>query len=297
MTPAARILACLLSIALAAPCMAQTPPPPAADDAAEEMQPKFIWGLLLNLAFKFAMSAFSDWLGNKLTTDLADTSKLNKIMLTSANAAIISLADTAPFGTKGAGAPENTVVGEPAKRVTVENGRENYQGVHVAVVGFNLAGAATGVQPVSAGFRSGDRIKLKVLPTFDSLLVIENITPKGERRQIYPPAGSQVVSLKAGAEIMIPLARDDYFEFAGATGDEQLVITIRDPRAFGGKESPAEVNRRDDRNGSSFVQELTANTYPVISQALRLQHGPGSLAPSRRSRLFAAAPVLPTRDE
>jgi hypothetical protein len=268
-----RILAGFLMIALVAPGIAQQPAPQAQEGAAEEVKPKFIWGLLLNIAFKFAMSAFSEWLGNKITTDLADTSKLNKIMLTSANAAIVSLSDAAPFGSRSAGAPENTVVGEPTKPITVENGRENYQGVHVAIVGFNRAGAVTGVQPVTAGFKSGDRIKLKVLPTFDGLLVIENITPKGERKQIYPPAGSQVVALKAGAEIMVPLARDDYFEFAGATGDEQLVITIRDPRAFGGKESLVQVNRKDDKYGSSFVQELAPDTYPVISQTLKLQHG------------------------
>ena len=268
-----RMLACFLMVALVAPGIAQQPAPPAQEGTAEEMKPKFIWGLLLNIAFKFAMSAFSEWLANKITTDLADTSKLNKIMLTSANAAIVSLADAAPFGARSAGAPENTVVGEPTKPITVENGRENYQGVHVAIVGFNRVGAVTGVQPVTSGFKSGDRIKLKVLPTFDGLLVIENITPKGERKQIYPPAGSQVVALKAGAEIMVPLGRNDYFEFAGATGDEQLVITIRDPRAFGGKESSEQVNRKDDRNGSSFVQELAPNTYPVISQAMKLKHG------------------------
>jgi hypothetical protein len=267
-----RMLACFLMVTLAAPGIAQQPAPPTQDGAAEEMKPKFIWGLLLNIAFKFAMSAFSDWLANKITTDLADTSKLNKIMLTSANAAIVSLADAAPFGTKSAGGPENTVADAPTKPITVENGRENYQGVHVAIVGFNRAGAVTGVQPVTAGFRSGDRIKLKVLPTFDGLLVIENITPKGERRQIYPPVGSQVVALKAGSEIMVPLARDDYFEFAGATGDEQLIVTIRDPHAFGGKESSAQVSRKDDRTGSSFVQELTPDTYPVISQTLTLKH-------------------------
>ncbi|MDP1733495.1 MAG: hypothetical protein Q8L44_03930 [Sulfuritalea sp.] len=268
-----RMLAGLLMIALVAPGIAQQPAPPAQEGTAEEMKPKFIWGLLLNIAFKLAMSAFSEWLANKITTDLADTSKLNKIMLTSANAAIVSLADAAPFGAKSAGAPENTVVGEPTKPITVENGRENYQGVHVAIVGFNRTGAVTGVQPVAAGFKSGDRIKLKVLPTFDGLLVIENITPKGERKQIYPAVGSQVVALKAGNEIMVPLGRNDYFEFAGATGDEQLVITIRDPRAFGGKESLVQVSRKDDRNGSSFVQELTPGTYPVISQTLKLQHG------------------------
>ena len=74
-------------------------------------------------------------------------------------------------------------------------------------------------------------------------------------------------------EIMIPLGQDEYFEFTGDTGDEQLVITLRDPRAFGDAAAPAVVTRKDENNGSNFMQELAANTYPVISQALKLKHG------------------------
>jgi len=218
------------------------------------------------------MSAFGEWLANKITNDLTNASAMQKIMLNAAHAVVVPLADAAPFGTKSAGAPENAVPGEPAKRVTVENGRENFQGVHVAIVGFDKAGAATGIRPVSAGFRSGDRIKLKVLPTFDGLLVIENINSKGEKQQIYPPGSSNVVRIKGGEEVLIPLASDEYFEFAGVTGEEQLVITLRDPRSFAGKESTVAPNRKDESNGSSFVQETPAGTYPVISQALKLQH-------------------------
>jgi hypothetical protein len=212
-------------------------------------------------------------LSNKITNDLSHATTMQKFMLNAAQAVIIPLAEASPFGSKSAGAPENTVAGEPNKTVTVDNGKENFQGVHVAVVGFNKTGEATGIQPVIAGFRTGDRVKLKVLPTFEGLMVIENINPKGERKQIYPPNGSDVVKLKAGLEVLLPLARNDYFEFAGATGDDQLVITIRDPRAFGGNESKAEANRKDEKTGSSFVQEVAPGTYPVISQSLKLKHG------------------------
>lgn len=238
----------------------------------EEFEPKFIWGLLLNIAFKMAMSAFSEWLSNKLSKDLESSPVLRKILLNSVEALIVPLASASPFGAKSAGAPENAVPGEPNAPVKVENGRENYQGVHVALVGFDRAGKVIGLKPVTAGFATGERFKLKVLPTFDGMLVIENINPRGERKQIFPPDPSTVVSVKRGLEVFVPMREDAFFEFTGPSGDEQLIVTIRDPRAFGTAASTAVANRKDDGYGSSFVQETPAGTYPVISQSLKLTH-------------------------
>lgn len=238
----------------------------------EEFEPKFIWGLLLNIAFKMAMSAFSEWLSNKLSKDLESSPVLRKIVLNSVEAVIVPLASASPFGAKSAGAVENAVAGEPNAPVRVENGRENYQGVHVALVGFDRAGKVTGLKPLSEGFSTGERFKLKVLPTFDGMLVIENVNPRGERKQIFPPDPATVVSVKRGLEVFVPMREDAFFEFTGTTGDEQLVVTIRDPRAFGGAASTAVANRKDDAYGSAFVQETPPGTYPVISQALRLAH-------------------------
>jgi hypothetical protein len=142
----------------------------------------------------------------------------------------------------------------------------------VALVGFDRAGAVKGVQPVTAGFRTGERFKLKVLPTFDALVVIDNINPQSVRKQIYPPSAEQAIALKAGVEVLLPLGANQFFEFTGATGDEQLVLTLRDPRAFGAAESRVEVSRQDERDGSSFVQETAPGTYPVIAQSLKLRH-------------------------
>jgi hypothetical protein len=245
-------------------------PPPAAGD---EVQPKFIWGLVLNLAFKLAMGLFSDWLTTKLTADLSNTTDLNRIMLNTANALVVSLADTTPFGTKSIGHVDNTVTVESKAAVKVENGKVNYQGVHVAVVAFDKSGTPLRVQPVTEGFHTGDRFKIKILPTFDGLLVIENINPNGVLSQIYPAASVDVVSVKAGVEIFVPLGKDEAFEFAGQTGEEQLRITLRDPRAFGNAESKAPASRKDDKLGSSFVQETPPGTYPVIAQSIQLVHG------------------------
>lgn len=272
---ASRLLIGLLTLSLLLPVHSQPATAPVEPASSEEVQPKFIWGLVLNIAVKFAMAAFTEWRTRKLTNDLVNPINYRQLLLNSAGSGLVSTAGgavSALFGFKSVGAPENTVADLPTKPIEVQNGQPNYQGVHVAIVGFDRAGAVTGLQPVTAGFRTGDRIKLKVLPTFDALLVIENINPRGVRQQIYPPSASQAVSLKAGVEVLVPLGVDQFFEFAGATGDDQLVITVRDPRAFGGAESRVEVSRQDEGNGSSFVQETLPGTFPVIAQSLRFQH-------------------------
>lgn len=260
---------------------AQTPAPTPAPNAAtpiqdgdegSEMQPKFIWGLIINIAFRFAMNAFTQWVSAKAHSDLNNPVTLSTILTNSTKATVVSLAGGSIFGFKGVGADENTVLGLQTKALQGESGKENYQGVHVSVVGFDRAGNPTGLQPVAAGFRSGDRIKLKVLPTFDGLLVIDNINPQGKRQQIYP-GSNQAIAVKAGVEIFVPLGRDEYFEFAGVQGDEQLLITLRDPRAVGEAASKVEVSRKDEAGGSSFVQEVVPGTYPVIAQSLRFKHG------------------------
>jgi hypothetical protein len=279
-TPASRLLIGLLLCALLLPARAQPVSaqsgPPAADTAqSEEVQPKFIWGLVLNIAVKFAMNAFTEWRTRKQSNNLTDSIDYMKLLKNSATAGLVSTAGGAVVGAlgfKSVGASENTVADLPTKPIEVKDGEPNYQGLHVAVVGFDRAAQVVGLRPVTAGFRTGDRMKLKVLPTFDALLVIENINPQGARQQIYPPSASQAVALKAGVEVLLPLGADQFFEFAGATGDDQLVITVRDPRAFGDAESKAEVSRQDDAQGSSFVQEIRPGTYPVIAQSLKLRH-------------------------
>jgi hypothetical protein len=272
---------CMIALLSLAPACsiaaAEAPVAKTAEGAApEDHQPKFIWGLVLNIAFKLAMSAFTEWLTNKLSTDLASSPVLQRILLNSVEAVIVPLASASPWGAKSAGAPENAVVGTPTVPLRVDDGRENYQAVHVAIVGFDAAGNVTGLKPVSAGFRTGERFRLKVLPTFDGILVIENINPAGQRKQIFPPDPGTVVAVKRGLEILVPMTQDYYFAFTGPAGDEQLVVTIRDPRAFGAAASTAVANRKDDQYGSSFVQETPAGTYPVISQALRLKHSGAS---------------------
>ncbi|MGI9135366.1 MAG: hypothetical protein ACR2I0_15725 [Rhodoferax sp.] len=272
-----RLLPLLLAACLASHANAQTATAPTlpggAPAAADEVQPKFLWwGLLLDIAYKYVVQAFSTWASAKLTDDLTSPGKLLALVRNSAQAIIVPIADFMPLGSKSVASMENTGAAEPSAPMQLDNGQENYQGAHVAIVGFDRQGQATGLQPVAAHFRTGERIKLKVLPTFDALLVIENIDPQGRRTQIYPEQSATALSIKRGAEILVPVAGDEFFEFADSTGDEQLVITLRHLRAFGAAESTQAVHRKDEARGSSFVQQTAPGRYPVIAEAIRLTH-------------------------
>lgn len=262
-----------LSLSLLLPrAGAAEPLPPPSGTEREAGEPKFIWGILINLLANYAMSAFSAWLKEKLTDQQALPTKMDNIYANAVTAHIIPLVQIL-LSQKSVGAEENTTLAPPQKPLQVEGGRPNYQGMNLAVLGFDGQGQFKGLQVLEQTFATGERIKLKVLPTFDGLLVVENINPKGDRQQIYPPKEGSVVALKQGVEVLLPLGRDEYFQFAGLTGDERLVITLRDPRAVDGAASAAPANREDTANGSNFVQETPPGTFPVIAQSLTLRHG------------------------
>ncbi len=161
---------------------------------------------------------------------------------------------------------------KPVTPFKVKSGEPNYQAAHIAIMAVDTAGNATGFRPVKAGFRTGERFKVRLISTFDALVAIGNINPSGNQKQIYPPEVGNLVSIKAGVEVTLPLQQDQFFQFAGETGTDHLVVTLIDPRALDGKISRARVYREDVEFGSNFAQEVTPDTYPVISQPIALLH-------------------------
>ncbi len=168
--------------------------------------------------------------------------------------------------------PRDVVIGRPNKPLELQDKEANYQGVHVAIVTINAQGKPEAIRSVKDGFRSGERFKLRVVATFEGLVAIENINPKGEKKHIYPE-GNNVVGIPQGKETLIPLGEDEWFELTGTTGKEQLVVTVRDRRAFGEAVSENRVFRQDEKYGTNFVQEVSPNkTFPVITQSLTFDH-------------------------
>ncbi len=255
----------------------QAPPeaqPPAAQDG--EVQPRFIWGILINYAISKLSSIvwdiFAGYLQNKLTGGLTSTTGVitQGIIsgLVGSSGARLAPRSSVAVAARGA----DIVVGTPETPLSLSNGKENYQGAHVALILANADGKTFSVRPINDGFKTGERFKLRIVSTFGGELTIENINPHGERRQIYPAGTDQIVSLQPGKETVVPLGEDQFFEFARATGREQLVVNLADPRAVGPAASTNKVYRQDQKYGSNFVQEVTPSTYPHISQAIELQH-------------------------
>lgn len=252
----------------------EAPPPAAAQDG--EVQPRFIWGILINFAISRLSSlvweVFAGYLQTKLTSGLAaGTGVLTQGIISNlvgSSGARLGMRSSGAVAARGA----DVVVGTPSEPLSLAGGKENYQGAHVALILADPGGKTFSTRPVNEGFKTGERFKLRIVSTFGGELTIENINPRGERRQIYPAGTDQVVSLQPGKETVIPLGDDQFFEFARATGREQLVVNLADPRAIGPAASTNKVFRQDQAYGSNFVQEVSANTFPHISQAIELQH-------------------------
>jgi len=197
---------------------------------------------------------FSEWTKSRLTTKGAGTAFIAR-----------SLSDGP------AGAKETMQLTATTTAITDEAGSD-YQGAYIAIVGADSAGNVGDARPAKAGFKTGERFKLRAVSTFGAHVVIENINARGERRQIYPPEGTQVVVVQAGADTLLPLGAKEFFEFAKTTGEEQLVISLRDPRAVGDAASRRKVFRKDEESGTHFVQEVAKGTFPAISETIRLDH-------------------------
>ena len=306
----ARILTtCLLAVSLILPppllaaaakaSAAKEPEQQRANSA--QAEPKFFfWGILANALLSSVFSAFEKWLEGRLSgetqpvdpaaqnvnfTSLTDnsaqpqdmktqlTNRVTTAVIVPVGEAVASqltkLLDAVFSGNK------QTDVSKPKAAFQVKDGAPNFQAVHIAIVPADRAGNLLAFRPVSQGFQTGERFKLRVIATFSGMLAIANINPGGTKKQVYPPANSSVVSIEAGKEVFIPLGKDEFFEFAGTTGTEQLVVTLLDPRALGEAASPSKIFRQDEAYGSNFAQQVTANTYPAISESISLIHFSG----------------------
>ena len=257
----ARLLAALLALSIFAAQAEE------AEKSADEMQPRFIWGVVIRFIASEVFSSFAHWVKSKI--NWSSIAELRRRTDTTGGAVIIANPSGAAVAPREAPAVSFE---RPAVPIRVESGAPNYQGVHIAIIGVDGKGELTEARSIREGFQTGERFKLRALSTFGGLLVLDNINPRGERRQIYPAQADAVVLLQPGADTLLPLDRDQYFEFARATGEEQIVISLRDARAVGEAASHERVYRKDEDYGTHFVQTVSRNTYPAISEAIRLQH-------------------------
>lgn len=272
-----RLTALCTSLCLAGNCLAATatlPMPPAVPELPRmETEGKVVWGILLKVLAPSVFEFFSDWLKHKIAAKY-DEGSLQSLIGNAAAGAVVNL------GAYMTGkdivlvtAEPNVTSGSPETPLKVDSHGENYQGVNIALVSVDPAGRPTGFHALSDGFHTGERFKLRVTSTFDAVVVLGNRNPKGVSSQIYPARSGYAVSIPAGKEILLPLGEKEYLQFAGETGQDQLTFTVRDSRSLQpGQAASTRVYRKDDTYGSNFVQEVQADRYPVIAEAIRLEH-------------------------
>lgn len=234
----------------------------------ETIQPKFIWGVLIKLVASQVSDIFLQWVKDKLNqgidqymsipTDAAVSSPGAAVLETIINKTIALVPNVS-----------NTT---PSTPLTLKEGKENYQGVWLSLLVLQPDGQTLKVRPLSAGFTSGEKFRIRVGSTFDAELSIDNIDPHHERSHLYPARSDQVVKVKSGVSAILPLEQDSFFQFDDVEGEESLVITIRDPRANDETASHYLVNRQENEQGTGLLQEVAFAKYPAIAESISFQH-------------------------
>lgn len=240
--------------------------------AEDQVQPRFIWGIIINFALSKLGGAiwdvFTKWMEARLTSGLdSAVDHVTTSMFKPSGASIKGKSSDAVSARAIA-----VVKGNPETPLKLDGSQANYQGVHIAILLARADGTTFDLRPVTHQFKTGERFKLRVLATFPGELAIENINPAGARSQIYPAKRNDVIDIPAGRETILPLGENEYFQFTGAGGREQLIVNLADPRAVGAQASRNTVHRQDVKHGSNFMQEVSPNTYPFISQAIEVVH-------------------------
>lgn len=231
---------------------------------ASDAAPKFfLMGFILKAIASEIFSIFGKWAINKFAEGLAPHIPANSWL---------GPAKFVPVSGSDSGIPPSTISGEPIAAKGAENSTQAYHGLHIAIAVLDEEGKMLNLRPLNMGFKSGERFKLRVLSTFAGDLKIENINPKGVRKHIYPADEHLRIRLESGKEILIPAGPDEFFEFARTKGEEQLLITMRDPRADEKTMSHSKVYRQDEPYGSNFVQQVADKSFPAISESVKLIH-------------------------
>lgn len=160
----------------------------------------------------------------------------------------------------------------------------NYQGVEVSVVVLNQLNQPTEVRPLSAPFHQGERFRLRVTSTFDTLVSVDSYRPGSVQRndfvlgqtawagQFYPVQPDRAVGLRAGEAVSLPMGSNEYFVYATDAGIDRLVLNLRSAQAGAGAADTQPVYRQDTDQATFYTQLAEAGHFPSFSQAIPLHH-------------------------
>ncbi len=244
------------------------PPPQDSPSGNETVQPKFIWGLIIQFFAGHAFASFFSWTREKLFNGL----DMPTILPRDAAVSPPGAARFVPVRKDSTPLQPNTTDTAPTVPITVSNGQENYQGAYLSLMVLQADGKTLVVRPLSAGFKSGEKFRIRIGTTFDSELTLDNVDPHGIREHLYPAQKDQAVAIKKGIPVILPLEPDGFFQFDQDSGEEHLIVSVRDARAQGNAISENLVHREDNAQGTGLLQEVGPGKFAAIAETLALQH-------------------------
>jgi len=172
------------------------------------------------------------------------------------------------------GLPELPLVGEGASQIGAAwSPNFNYQGVSLRQVVLDASGRRLESRSMARGLRAGERFKIRVTASFDSVAEVDQVIGDawyGQRTgQVYPQPGMSV-EVRAGQTVDLPLDPNEYFVI-DRPSNERLVVSVRHARASGEARSAQPAYRQDGNASSLYLQLVPLGQYPAIEQLI--SHG------------------------
>lgn len=264
------ILLMLLPVMHAPSALAETSganPPGQDANNASSAKPKFIWGVMIvNLFTSQVFGAFFKWASSMISHgDAAHPTKDTAVTDPHAARFVPLRKDFLPVVPK-------VTDSKPVAPLTVENGMENYQGAFISLLVLEPDGKSLEVRPISEGFKSGEKFRIRIGATFEGDLTIDNIDPHGTRSRLYPADAAAALRIKQGAPVILPAEKGVFFQFDKDSGEEKLSFMLRDVRADGGSAAQSPIHRQENDMGTGLLQEVQPGQYAVIADTISLQH-------------------------
>ena len=169
------------------------------------------------------------------------------------------------------GEPELPLVGAgSAARPQAWSADLNYQGMHAAYLVRDRVSGRLEQRPLSSAPRPGDRFKIRLTTTFDAQVRVDSVFGQGWSLQrggtLYPASGAPVLA-RAAQAIDLPVERDHYF-VVGEGGAPRMLLSVRHEEADDSRRTRQPAYRRDQLNGTSYLQLAPTGTRPAIEQLI-----------------------------
>lgn len=143
----------------------------------------------------------------------------------------------------------------------------NQEAIVVSVLVANPDGTLA-PRAANQNFRTGERFKVRVQTTQDGTLLLANVTPRGEHRELLR------IQAAAQGELLLPREPGTLFELTGDAGEDQLIVTLL-PQGWPSAKGAVSLGAKDIRLAVEHTQSasyLTQERGQPIQTVIRISH-------------------------